>query len=68
MAAIYNRASLTIVAVAGDGASYGLPGISRPRSGIQRSLKISKLFVLEEQTKSLQERLDDSEWYQRGWT
>jgi hypothetical protein len=41
MGAIYNRASVTIVAAAGGGASYGLPGISRPRTGIQRALTVA---------------------------
>lgn len=68
MAKIYARAKLTVVAAAGDGASFGLPGVSRPRTVIQETLRLNDFFGLVYGTKNLESCLKESKWYQRGWT
>ncbi|KAH7080950.1 heterokaryon incompatibility protein-domain-containing protein [Paraphoma chrysanthemicola] len=68
MAAIYAKAKLTLVAAAGDGANYGLPGVSRPRTVEQKALRLSDSFGLVYGTRSLETCLKESKWNQRGWT
>lgn len=63
---IYNNSQLTIVAAAGDGSEYGLPGI-RPRAPSQAHGKIGKHFLVStmEDPMSL---IKKSKWITRGWT
>ncbi|PSN68660.1 HET-domain-containing protein [Corynespora cassiicola Philippines] len=67
MGAIYRQADFTIVGLAGDGATYGLPGVSKPRLDVQKKLKTSGIEIVES-TPSLATCLDQSIWQTRGWT
>jgi hypothetical protein len=53
MYAIYHQASFTIIALAGD-ASYGLPGVSRPKSNRPRTLSFENFAI--------SERVPDINW------
>ncbi|EGZ67807.1 HET-domain-containing protein [Neurospora tetrasperma FGSC 2509] len=67
MGRIYSNLTLTIIAAAGDGPEYGLPGVSsRPRLaqvGVQISDEIS-LVLYEPPT----DHITNSKWNTRGWT
>ncbi|KAK3503401.1 heterokaryon incompatibility protein-domain-containing protein [Neurospora crassa] len=67
MGRIYSNSILTIIAAAGDGPEYGLPGVSsRPRItqvGVQINNEIS--LVLYEPPK---DHIVNSKWNTRGWT
>lgn len=63
---IYNFAALTIVAAAGDSASFGLPGVSRPRN-LQPTISVDgQLWVsaLEDPRQCVAR----STWSSRAWT
>ncbi|SPJ76037.1 related to tol protein [Fusarium torulosum] len=67
MNTIYNQASTTIVAAAGESSSYGLPGVG------QRLRTIPNKFTLNGTTWKFRPRLikyhvGDSRWSARGWT
>jgi hypothetical protein len=69
MDAIYNRASLTIAAGAGDHANYGLPGISMPRKESQYSEVIKGLrFATMFPSYTSLESSNSLYWNTRGWT
>lgn len=67
MGRIYSNSILTIIAAAGDGPDYGLPGVSsRPRitqAGVQINNEIS-LVLYEPPT----DHIINSRWNTRGWT
>ncbi|KAF5620275.1 hypothetical protein F52700_11597 [Fusarium sp. NRRL 52700] len=67
MNTIYNQASVTIVAAAGESASYGLPGVG------QRPRMIPSKFTLGGRTwmfrrRLIKHRVDETKWSTRGWT
>ena len=65
MDSIYRSAFVTIIAAAGGGSDYGLPGVSRPRK-VTTSLGIgSHAFVA---VRNPSEDVDSSMWNTRGWT
>jgi hypothetical protein len=66
MSTIYNRASFTLIASAGEDASYGLPGISLPRKHTQR-IFMFKHFSVVQRPPSLESLIKKSKWYERGW-
>lgn len=64
---IYSEASLTIIAAAGDGADYGLPGVSiRPRSPLPQ-VQLHGL-ALRSTTTYPHDLVESSKWASRGWT
>lgn len=67
MGAIYRQATFTIAALAGDGATHGLPGVTKSRLSAQKTLKFGD-FDLVESTPALQSCLGQSIWQTRGWT
>jgi hypothetical protein len=64
---IYAGAYATIVAAAGSNADYGLPGVSRPRSHKQSSLKVSRV-ELRSSLPDLFYAISDSAWRGQAWT
>ncbi|KAF2130145.1 HET-domain-containing protein [Dothidotthia symphoricarpi CBS 119687] len=63
---IYNWASLTIVAAAGDNSSFGLPGVgSRPR--ITHSVNINGTTWVSGSL-NFKDAVQESPWSKRGWT
>ncbi|KLO81322.1 tol protein [Fusarium fujikuroi] len=67
MNTIYNQASITIIAAAGESSSYGLPGVG------QRSRTIPNNFTLNGTTwrykpMSFKSHVGASKWSTRGWT
>lgn len=67
MGAVYRKATFTIVALAGEGATHGLPGVSKPRLSAQKTLSLSDIELVES-TPSLQDCSRQSKWQTRGWT
>ncbi|KAF2501411.1 HET-domain-containing protein [Lophium mytilinum] len=67
MGAIYRKAAFTIVAVAGQGATYGLPGVTLPRLSVQKRLNLHDIELIES-IPSLSMCLNQSKWQTRGWT
>ncbi|KAH3942566.1 hypothetical protein HBH70_195420 [Parastagonospora nodorum] len=65
MDAIYGGAELTIIAAAGHGPGYGLPGLSRTREP-QRTLKIGKRVFVAVENPVIE--IVSSEWNSRAWT
>ncbi|KAF4448692.1 HET-domain-containing protein [Fusarium austroafricanum] len=63
---VYANAFVTIVAAAGDGASYGLPGISRPRE-VRGRVTIGETHLMEEWGDALH-IIKNNTWTTRGWT
>ncbi|PVI08197.1 HET-domain-containing protein [Periconia macrospinosa] len=63
---IYQEASLTIIATAGDNSDYGLPGVSRSRD-LQLPVKVGDYTILEFYPYS-QWDLVTSAWGKRAWT
>jgi hypothetical protein len=66
MDSIYQNALFTIIAVAGFGPSYGLPGVSRPR-GTPARVKIGQNYIVA-LGKSAPKVVSSSPWASRGWT
>ena len=66
MGDIYSLASLVLIAAYGDNTDFGIPGVSRPRSRVQRHIKVAGLQV----TNIVQDPLEDklAMWSTRGWT
>jgi Heterokaryon incompatibility protein (HET) len=68
MATIHEEADFTIVAAAGSGASYGLPGVrSTPRKP-QPKFKLESGSVLVSTLRDPSREILELEWYTRGWT
>lgn len=67
MGAIYHQVDLTLIAAAGDGAMYGLPGVSSVRGKVQKTISFEN-FELITNTPSLTDYMSDSQWRRRGWT
>jgi hypothetical protein len=66
MSAIYQQASFTIVASAGQDASYGLPGVSKPRIANQLIMPFRD-FAVVERGPYFYNLVEGSVWYTRGW-
>jgi hypothetical protein len=66
MDSIYQNSLFTIIAAAGFGPSYGLPGISRPRSTPAR-VKIGQNYIVA-LGQSASKVVSSSPWASRGWT
>ncbi|EMT68965.1 hypothetical protein FOC4_g10005062 [Fusarium odoratissimum] len=65
---IYREADLTIIAAAGDGPDYGLPGISTPRvSAPSVDLRLGA-HRLASTGRSAQEAIRNTTWASRAWT
>ncbi|KAI0886814.1 heterokaryon incompatibility protein-domain-containing protein [Annulohypoxylon maeteangense] len=64
---VYQQAELTIVAAAGEGPEFGLPGVGNRRRDAQLSAKVSSdtyLVSVEQKCESFFQ----SKWITRGWT
>lgn len=66
MDSIYRRAELTIIAAAGDGPSYGLPGISRTRKR-QPHYEMGNIELLAT-ARHPHVAIQESTWFKRAWT
>ena len=64
---IYSEASLTIVAAAGEGPNYGLPGVSTTNRVPQRFVKMRD-FTIAEMYPNIKASLRESKWSGRAWT
>ncbi|PVH93009.1 HET-domain-containing protein, partial [Periconia macrospinosa] len=67
MGAIYKSSALTLIAAAGDGPHYGLPGI---RPGLRRArptISIGPWALIPQETGFVSE-INESKWNSRGWT
>jgi hypothetical protein len=67
MGTIYGRAGFTIVALAGNSADHGLPGVSRPRLSRQLIFAFADVFLCQT-IPSLDLHVRTSEWNKRGCT
>lgn len=71
---IYSRADLTIIALAGNDASHGLPGVSTPRTAANQSIQAlevtqgSSYYTLASALAPLESVISDSVHTTRGWT
>ncbi|RBR20145.1 uncharacterized protein FIESC28_05424 [Fusarium coffeatum] len=64
---IYRKAELTIVAAAGQGPEYGLPGVGSTPRIPQPSVQIGKHTLISTMT-TPRFMIYSSPWYSRGWT
>lgn len=64
---IYSEASLTIIAAAGEGPYYGLPGVGATPRTPQRFAKIGN-YLVAEMFLNLKASLRQSTWSSRAWT
>lgn len=67
MSRIYECAAYTVVALAGDDSSHGLPGVTKARSWSYKCIRIGN-FGITALAPSLQFCMENSKWYTRGWT
>ncbi|ETI27827.1 hypothetical protein G647_00276 [Cladophialophora carrionii CBS 160.54] len=67
MAVLYESAELTIIAAAGDGADYGLPGVPSRHRLEQRCIQVGGHDYIVFDT-PLNSALQDSRYITRGWT
>ncbi|VUC27618.1 unnamed protein product [Clonostachys rosea] len=67
MNTIYNQASVTIVAAAGESSSYGLPGVGQRLRTIPNQIKKNGM-TWKYRTGLYKYHLGDSKWSTRGWT
>lgn len=73
MGRIYSRSVLTIIAAAGEGPEYGLPGVSERRRAEQLTVQVDAAqhegkgisLVLYERPRAA---ITNSKWHTRGWT
>ena len=69
MAAIYQNATICIVAAAGVDANAGLPGVTKPRSlTAQSPVTLSGGMTIGMTHRSFDDVLRDTKWVTRGWT
>lgn len=64
---VYHNAELTIVAAAGTGQSYGLPGVSSRSRTVQRAARVGKYEIIETMTDP-HYQIRGSKWFTRAWT
>jgi len=67
MDTIYANAEVTIIAAAGNGPSYGLPGVSCRERKQQLSIKIGDLAIRSTLPDG-RYAVEESRWNERGWT
>ncbi|KAE8155184.1 heterokaryon incompatibility protein-domain-containing protein [Aspergillus avenaceus] len=67
MAHIYHHAYITLVALEGDGANHGLPGVTNRRDTVPRTYKFQDAY-LARMHPSYAEIVEQSKWQSRGWT
>lgn len=67
MDSIYQNAELTIIAAAGDGPQYGLPGINNRSRGAQRTCTIGNFDIISTM-RHPHRTIQSSKWSSRGWT
>ncbi|RAQ50438.1 hypothetical protein AFGD_002710 [Aspergillus flavus] len=67
MSRIYECAAYTVVALAGEDSSHGLPGVSKARSWSYKCIRIGN-FSITALAPSLRFCMKNSKWYTRGWT
>jgi hypothetical protein len=65
MDSIYSEGQATVIAAAGNDATYGLPGVGRPRP-IQLSVQINEKTLVST-LPDPQWLVDNSKWATRGW-
>jgi len=65
MDAIYSAARFVIMNTHGDGASYGIPGVSRSRHVMQSSVQLPGMTVTNQVRETGNDSLDT--WTTRGW-
>ncbi|KAF7856237.1 uncharacterized protein EAF02_011496 [Botrytis sinoallii] len=64
---IYSQSTLTIIATTAKCPSEGLPGISKPRIAVQKSLQMNSIHLVQ-WVSNIQYEIDNSVWKTRGWT
>jgi hypothetical protein len=67
MGAIYQKAFLTLIGLAGEDAMYGLPGITKLNKFEHRMLVCKHSSVWEWLAEDLCQNTEKSKWYTRGW-
>ncbi|KAK6826420.1 hypothetical protein RU639_005435 [Aspergillus parasiticus] len=67
MSRIYECAAYTVVALAGEDCSHGLPGVTKARCWSYKCIRIGN-FGITALAPSLQFCMKNSKWYTRGWT
>ncbi|KAB8271691.1 heterokaryon incompatibility protein-domain-containing protein [Aspergillus minisclerotigenes] len=67
MSRIYECAAYTVVALAGEDSSHGLPGVTKARSWSYKCIRIGN-YGITALAPSLQFCMENSKWYTRGWT
>jgi hypothetical protein len=65
---IYSGAEFTIVAAAGEGSNYGLPGVGSKDRTLQPRYELESGSVLLSTMEDPRIHISKSEWYKRGWT
>jgi hypothetical protein len=68
MAKIYSNAEFTIVAAAGKGSNYGLPGVGSKDRTLQPKYELESGSTLVSTMEDPRLQILESEWYKRGWT
>lgn len=66
MGRIYGESALTIIAAAGVGPEYGLPGVSSTPRGDQLAIRIGRHLLVV--AISAKDEIRESKWNTRGWT
>ncbi|KAF7937668.1 uncharacterized protein EAE98_001982 [Botrytis deweyae] len=64
---IYSQSTLTIIATTAKCPSEGLPGISKPRIAVQKSLQMNSIHLVQ-WVSNIQYEINNSVWNTRGWT
>jgi hypothetical protein len=67
MGSIYSCASLTIIAVAGEDPTHGLPGVGATSRKPQPFVQVGETILVSTLT-DIKQEIDESKWNQRGWT
>ena len=67
MDAIYRDSVVTIIAAAGEDATYGLPGVGKPRRGGNSHAQVGKHFFASS-LNDPRHLIEDSIWRKRAWT
>lgn len=65
---IYKCADLTIVAAAGDGCDYGLPGVSTCRRNVLDPFMLDDVFTFGIHPREDRQYWKKGSWHTRGWT
>lgn len=65
---IYKCADLTIIAAAGDGCDYGLPGVSASRRNFLNPFVVDDFFTFGIHPRENYQYWKNGSWHTRGWT